>query len=272
MVKTGNKCCITIDDYFDLEQTLNCGQAFRFIPQSDGSFDGVVMDRVCNVSFEDNRLIIFSNADEDFWRFYFDIDTDYGAIQKQFRVIPNLDKACRYAGGIRVLRQNGWEALASFIISQNNNIKRISGIIERLCENFGQPIEGCDRFSFPEPEEIAKLTIEDLAPLRCGFRARYLIDAANKVVNGDVDLEKLKTCPVEQARESLKSIVGVGNKVADCTLLFGCHRIECLPVDVWIARALKELFPSGIPQEILPVAGIAQQMLFHYMRTGRSKD
>ena len=269
MTGVTNICRLDVKDYFNLEQTLNCGQAFRLILMPDGSFEGVVGKVFCNISCSDGSLVINSSADEEFWRVYFDLDTDYGEMQRLFSTVVNLDEACRYAGGIRVLRQDAWEALASFIISQNNNIKRITGIIERFCENFGDPIDGSSRFSFPDPERIAVLTVEDLAPLRCGFRARYLIDAAKKVTSRQVDLEEIRTLSIDEARERLKLITGVGNKVADCTLLFGFHRIECIPVDVWIARALAELFPQGLPREVLPVAGIAQQMLFHYMRTGR---
>lgn len=179
--------------------------------------------------------------------------------------IPALEPACRFAGGIRVLRQDGWEALASFILSQNNNIKRITGIIERLCCQFGNPIGG-GLCAFPPPERLAGLSPEDLAPLRSGFRARYLIDAARQVTGGTVDLAALSALPTAEARAELMKIVGVGKKVADCALLFGFGHGDCFPVDVWIGRALAELLPEGLPPSLAPCAGIAQQMIFHYMR------
>lgn len=258
-------CALRIPE-MDLAQTLNCGQSFRWRCEADGSFTGVAGRHPAHIRQQDDEFVITSTADEAFWRYYFDIETDYGVLKRLFCQTEQLVAPCLYAGGIRILRQDGWEALASFIISQNNHIKRISGIIERLCEGFGDPIEE-GVYAFPPPERLANCTVEDLAPLRCGFRARYLIDAAQKVCNGVVRLDALATLPLPQARDMLTQIVGVGRKVADCALLFGFYRLECFPVDVWIGRALKELFADGFPEALTPHAGIAQQMLFHYMRT-----
>lgn len=256
---------------FNLAQTLNCGQSFRWRCEDDGSFCGFAGSHPAHIRQNGDEITIISTADKIFWRHYFDIDTDYAALKRLFCGTEQLVEPCRLAGGIRLLRQDGWEALASFIISQNNNIKRISGIIERLCENFGEAV-GEGAYAFPAPEKLACLSVEDLAPLRCGFRARYLIDAARKVCDGVVRLDDLSTLPLDQARDMLTQIVGVGRKVADCTLLFGFYRLECFPVDVWIGRALKEMFPNGFPEELSPYAGIAQQMLFHYMRTRPKAD
>lgn len=258
-------CKLTIYS-FDLAKTLDCGQAFRWKRQPDGSFVGAALSHAAKITQQNDEITIISDADESFWRGYFDVDTDYQAIIEGLSQVEQMKEPCRLCGGIRVLRQDGWEALASFIISQNNNIKRISGIIERLCESFGDEI-GMGLYSFPSAERLAALTADDLAPLRCGFRARYLIDAAQKVASGEVALSELYTMPIDDARKRLKTIVGVGNKVADCALLFGFYRVECFPVDVWIRRALEEFFPSGIPEAMLPYAGIAQQFIFDYMRT-----
>ena len=141
----------------------------------------------------------------------------------------------------------------------------ITGIIERLCCQFGNPIGG-GLCAFPPPERLAGLSPEDLAPLRSGFRARYLIDAARQVTGGTVDLAALSALPTAEARAELMKIVGVGKKVADCALLFGFGHGDCFPVDVWIGRALAELLPEGLPPSLAPCAGIAQQMIFHYMR------
>ncbi|HWP51304.1 MAG TPA: DNA glycosylase [Clostridia bacterium] len=254
-----------------MEQTLNCGQSFRWRRGSDGIFVGAAGWYPARMCQQGDAVTIVSTADEVFWRHYFDIETDYCALKNLFCNTEQLIAPCLYAGGIRILRQDGWEALASFIISQNNNIKRISGIIERLCENFGDPI-GQGMYSFPPPEKLSGCSIEDLAPLRCGFRARYLIDAAQKVCNDTVQLGALAGLPLDEARAMLMQIVGVGRKVADCALLFGFYRLECFPVDVWIGRALKELFVGGFPEELTPYAGIAQQMLFHYMRTRQKPE
>ena len=120
---------------------------------------------------------------------------------------------------------------------------------------------------FPSPERLAGLEEEDLAYLRCGFRARYILDAARKVASGEVDLKALRTAPLAQAREQLMTIVGVGPKVADCALLYGLHRLEAFPMDVWMKRAMKEWFPGKKPEDFGPYAGVAQQYLFHYIRT-----
>ena len=171
----------------------------------------------------------------------------------------------RYAPGIRVLRQEPWEALCTFIISQNNNIPRIKGIVERFCEAFGHPIsEG--EYAFPTPQSICDKTPEQLSYLRAGFRAKYLIDAAQKVFSGELVLEELYTLPIEEARQKLQTIKGVGPKVCDCVLLYGLHRVDAFPVDVWMKRVLERFYPRGIPDCLLGTQGIAQQYLFHYIR------
>lgn len=256
---------------FDLAKTLDCGQAFRWHLQPDGSFLGAAQNHAARMVQNGDEITIYSDVEDSFWLDYFDVATDYNKVKADLACVEQMKEPCRLCGGIRVLRQDGWEAIASFIISQNNNIKRISGIIERLCENFGEPIS-MGLYSFPPPEKLANLTPEQLAPLRCGFRARYLIDAAQKVCSGEVDIKALYTLPIDEARSMLKSIVGVGNKVADCALLFGFHRVECFPVDVWIRRALEEFFPDGLPESVLPYAGIAQQFIFDYMRTRNSEQ
>jgi len=176
-----------------------------------------------------------------------------------------LRAATQFSPGIRVLRQDGWEALCTFILSQNNNISRIKGLVGRLCEHFGRPIPG--GFDFPTPERLAALSVLDLEPVRCGFRAKYIIDAAKAVSGGRFDLSAIYTLPIDEAFAALQSIHGVGPKVAHCALLFGFGRTECLPVDVWMRRAMDAWFPQGLPEEIQPVAGIAQQYIFHYART-----
>ena len=165
-----------------------------------------------------------------------------------------------------MLRQQPWEALCTFIISQNNNIPRITGIVGRMCAAFGRPLGG-GWHAFPTPEAIAALAPDALAPLRAGFRARYLVDAARRVVSGEVDLEALGTLPLDEAQAMLTRITGVGVKVAACTLLYGCGRVECVPVDVWMRRVLDRLYPGGIPACTYGYEGIAQQYLFHCART-----
>ncbi|NLJ32031.1 MAG: DNA-3-methyladenine glycosylase 2 family protein [Clostridiales bacterium] len=246
---------------FDLAQTLECGQCFRWDLQPDGSYTGIAGGRMLNVSAENLTEVL----KDPFWRRYFDFDLDYEKIRRELsRADPVLAEAARFAPGIRILNQDPWEALCSFILSQNNNIPRIRGIVARLCEQFGEETDGVR--SFPEPAALRSLSEEDLAGVRCGFRARYLLDAARRVDSGRVDLCALRTVPVAQARETLMTIVGVGPKVADCTLLYGLHRLEAFPMDVWMKRAMKTLFPGRAPESFGRYAGIAQQYIFHYSR------
>ena len=231
----------------DLAQTLDCGQSFRWTEREDGSFEGIAFGKCVTVRLENNTLYIENTTKDDFekiWYDYFDLSLDYGKI--------------------RILRQEPYEALCTFIISQNNNIKRIKGIVQRLCESFGEKIDG--GYAFPTAEKMSRLSPDDLAPLRAGFRNRYLVDAAQKVASGEVDLEKCRYCDYDEARAELMKITGVGVKVADCTLLFGLHRIEAFPVDVWMKRAMEKLFPNMKPDDFGEYAGIAQQYIFHYSR------
>lgn len=252
----------------DLAQTLDCGQCFRWVEREDGGFDGVAFGRSVTVRLDGTDLYI-ENADEsdrELWHSYFDLGLDYGKIRGEISAIhPILADAAKYAPGIRILRQEPYEALCTFIISQNNNIKRIKGIVQRLCEQFGDRLPD-GTYAFPDAEKMASLTADDLAPLRAGFRNRYLVDAARKVADGDVDLEKCRDCDYEEARRELMQITGVGVKVADCALLFGLHRIEAFPLDVWMKRAMATLFPGMTPGDFGQYAGIAQQYIFHYSR------
>ena len=256
----------------DLAQTLSCGQCFRWSEQSDGSFLGVVREKCARVYTENDRLIVdgAQEAERELWFRYFDLGLDYGAVRRELSAIhPTLAEAARYAPGIRILDQEPFEALISFIISQNNNIKRITGIVERLCEHFGEPIGGEGTrsvYSFPTAERLAALQPDDLAPIRAGFRHRYIIDAAQKVADGTIDLEAIRSTPYDEARAELMKIRGVGVKVADCVLLYGLHRLDGFPLDVWMKRAMAVLFPGLSPSDFGQYAGIAQQYIFHYAR------
>jgi len=253
---------------FDLEQTLDCGQCFRWSKNSDGSFCGVVSDIVATVTYKDNTLTIEQNkdADEKLWRSYFDLDLDYEAVKNSLSAVhPVLKEASDYAGGIRILNQDPFEALISFIISQNNNISRIKGIINRLCENFGEKLDDI-HFAFPTFDVLAKLSPDDLAPIRAGFRHRYIIDAAKRVQSGEINLESLREMEYFQAQKELMKITGVGVKVADCVLLYGLHRLESFPLDVWMKRAMNVLFDNMSIEKFGIYGGIAQQYIFHYSR------
>jgi len=235
----------------DLAETLDCGQAFRWRETTDGRWYGIAFGKEIELSLCDDTLILHDTTAEDYeklWRHYLDLDRDYSAIQRVISENETLTKMYNLCNGVRVLNQEPWETLCSFIISQNNNIKRIKGIIERLCETYGEKLNS--GYSFPTAERIAMLTVEDLTPLRCGFRAKYILDAAKRVASGEIDFDYIKTLPIDEARSELTKIYGVGDKVADCTLLFGLGFSDAFPKDVWIKRAMPCSSPTGCPKAV----------------------
>lgn len=263
-----NNAYITLSDNFDLPQTLDCGQAFRWEPVTDTRWRGIAHGKYLELEkLSSEQIVLYNTTQNDFqdiWKDYFDLERDYSAIITSISRNEVLKTAAQYGSGIRVLNQEPWETLCSFIISQNNNIKRIKGIISRLCENFGEKTEG--GYTFPAPEKLASLNVEDLAELRAGFRAKYIIDAAKKVASGEVNLSALKNLPTDCARTELMKIKGVGPKVADCALLFSHKHISAFPKDIWIKRAMQVLFDGELPEVAEPYAGIVQQYIFFYAR------
>ena len=211
-----------------LDQTLDCGQCITSSqtetetcqPDMEQTWHGRAKAHPLRISqLRDGSLLLHQPQDYPLWEEYFDLTTDYDAIRRTLSLDPTLKHAITFAPGIRILRQDPWEALCCFIISQNNNIKRIKGIVQRLCSCLGEPIPSSDCYSFPSPQRLATATLEELEPLRCGFRAKYLLDAARRVSSGQVQLDAIPQMPLEQARAHLMQIVGVGPKVADCALL-----------------------------------------------------
>lgn len=262
-----NNTVIENASYFSVEQTLDCGQAFRWTKKEDGSFEGIALGKFLKIRQDETKITLFDTDKSDFeniWLGYFDLERDYEKIVENTRSNETLNAAANYGSGIHILKQDSWEALCSFIISQNNNIPRIKGIVERLCENFGERTEF--GYLFPSADTISKLSIDDLSVLRSGFRAKYILDAAKKVASKETDLEKIALLPTDQAREELMKIYGVGQKVADCTLLYGMGHIDAFPKDVWIKRALKVLFSGNFPEQTEQYAGILQQYIFFYAR------
>lgn len=266
IVLSGVKC-------FDLGLCVDCGQAFRWRKNGQGFWQAAVKG-VKGEILQKDGVTVFKNTDretfEKIWIEYFDLTRDYEKILAGFDD-RYLKEACRAYPGIRILKQDSWEALCSFIISQNNNIPRIKGITDRLCRTFGEKIDE-DEYAFPTFETIACLDENDLAPLRAGFRNKYILDAAKKLAQGKILLSEIEKMPIEQAREELMKIKGVGKKVAECTLLYGFGRIEAFPVDVWVKRIMDELYPDGLPECTKGVEGIAQQYLFHWRRNTEEKE
>lgn len=256
----------------DPRKTFECGQCFRWNVDKGGDYFGVAFGRAAILrSCGEEVYIICERGDyEAIWHDYLDMDRNYEAIRKGFDAGEYLAKCADYGSGIRILRQERWEALCSFIISQCNNIPRIKGIVEKLCENFGEKRSFCGReyFSFPSAERIAGLEPEELAVLRAGYRAPYIINAARAVANGTLDLDKLALSDQKEAMKGLLSLNGVGPKVANCVLLFGLGHMEAFPIDVWMKRALKEHFsPDFDPDSLGDYAGLAQQYIFYYARS-----
>ncbi len=266
--KNGN---VYIDDVknFDLAMTLDCGQAFRW-KEDNGVWSGVAFGKRLKISKENESIVFFDTSKEDFeniWSDYFDFSRDYGKIIDDIKSDEILKKASDFGYGIRILNQEPFETLCSFIISQNNNIPRIKGIIDRLCKKYGQKIDD-DLYSFPDAETLSKLTANDLSDIRMGFRAKYIIDASKKVASGEVNLSDLFSLDTDTARTELMRIKGVGPKVADCTLLFSLKHFDAFPKDVWIKRAVEVLFPQGLPECANGYKGIVQQYIFYYSRSG----
>ncbi|MCF0136783.1 MAG: DNA-3-methyladenine glycosylase 2 family protein [Oscillospiraceae bacterium] len=256
-------------DELDIVKTFECGQCFRWNADDRGVYHGVASGNYAELETKDGLVYITTDADESFWRDYFDLGTDYAEISSAFT--GEYLETCRQFGcGIRILRQEPWEALCSFIISQCNNISRIKGIVEKLCRCFGDELKAGDVvcYGFPSAERLADLTPEELAPLRAGYRAEYIITAAKAVSDGSLDLEALKRMNCRDAVKELRKLKGIGEKVANCVVLFGLSHMEAFPVDVWMKRALKENFPEGFdPESLGAYAGLAQQYIFYYARS-----
>lgn len=265
--QNGNDLIIYDEDCFDIALTLDCGQAFRWSCDKQGVWSGIAGGRFLRLKQTGGEITLFDTSAEDFegfWRTYFDLDRDYSAIIASYDD-KSLVQACSEYRGIRILRQDEWETVCSFIISANNNIPRIKGIIGRLCESFGEKTaEGV--YSFPTAERIAALELSELDVLRAGFRNKYILDAARKIASGEVSLEKARNADFDSAKAELLKIKGVGEKVAQCALLYGFGRVEAFPVDVWVRRIVSELYPDGLPECIRGTEGIAQQYLFHWRR------
>lgn len=253
---------------------FDCGQCFRFDVLADGSAEGTVGREHAKISVQGDTVTVDGGQDRELWRRFLCIDEDYDAIKKNIgehfgKYGDVIFDAMRVGDGIRILRQDEWEALCSFIVSQNNNIGRIKKIIARLCEKFGEPFESGGKiyYSFPKAETLACAGESELFSCGTGFRAKYISDAAKRVASGETDLGLIAAMDDEAAREELMKICGVGPKVANCALLFGFHRLSSFPIDVWIKRVLDKYYKNGIDLgDLGDYAGVAQQYLFYYER------
>ncbi|MGI5978596.1 MAG: DNA-3-methyladenine glycosylase family protein [Oscillospiraceae bacterium] len=255
----------------NLKKTFSCGQCFRWEAGTDGSYRGVAYGKALTLWETGGAVFCDAAADElPFWRQYFDLDADYAAFEKRFTDPPYLLECMAYGHGIRILRQEPWEALCSFILSQCNNIPRIQKIVAALCRCFGESLPG-GQYTFPSAARIAPLSESDLAPLRAGYRTAYVLEAARRIDSGVLDLGALSVLPDEEVFSKIRGLPGVGAKVANCFLLYGLHKMSRFPVDVWMRRALAAHFPPDYDPAVLgPGAGLAQQYIFYYER-GRGR-
>lgn len=269
---------------FNLQHIFLCGQCFRWEENSDGSFTGIALDRVVKIKTSDKQITIFNTNLREYneiWSKYFDISRDYGILKRSIAKDDIMRAAVEYGNGIRILRQDTWETIVSFIISASNNIPRIKNIISALCKLYGNKIEafGSTYYSFPTPDILRGLTVEDLAPIRSGFRAKYIIDAVNAVFDGRLNISEFPAMTTSEIKKQLLTVNGIGNKVADCILLFGCGRFDVFPVDTWIKKAMHSLYPSECKQYgdirlagekyFGESCGLAQQYLFYYARENK---
>lgn len=279
-------------EFFSPRLVFDCGQSFRFEQVKntphDCEFAGVAYGKYISVALEGDRLYIY-NVNEDEWNTtfcsYFGLDRDYRQIQDSIRSLsqnPALSSAIEKSSGIRILRQEPWEALCSFIISQNNNIPRIKGLISALSYKCGNPCDltGMEEhiadahrsvlgstYTFPTPESLTALGVDGLRELKTGFRAKYIYDACTRVLSGQTDLCLIDKMSTKEAISSLCEICGVGPKVASCALLFGYSKLDAFPIDVWIKKVIAKYFDDDFsPESLGEYAGVAQQYLFYYER------
>ena len=259
---------------FEPKHIFECGQCFRWDEEPDGSYTGIVKDNVINVKKVDNTVYFTSLGADNLKNLvddYFDLGRDYEKIKETLSEIDEyLENSIRYGNGIRILNQDLWETIISFIISANNNIPRIKGIINRISQKY------------PTVENLAKATVEDLRNLGLGFRDVRVYETTHKILNKEVDLEKLHQEPdTQKVRDTLLTLSGVGPKVADCILLFSTlKRFDVFPIDVWVRRVMNELYIKNEDEtkvnkrEIEKLAkekygdleGLAQQYLFYWKR------
>ena len=269
---------------FNLAHTLECGQSFRW-RAIDEWYYGVVDGRLLRVRQEDRTVVVESSDDDAaeelsaFCRRYFDLNRDLPAILKAVDTDPYIHHAIQAYWGMRILNQDLWECIGSFVLSQNNNVPRIKGIIRTISAQYGRRValNGQVDYTFPTPHALVEAGVDGLHSCRMGYRAPYLWDISSAVTAGALDLEMLKGMPHNEARQTLMRFRGIGEKVADCICLFALGHMEALPIDVWIKRIIEQIYLKrrASIREIRAFTqnyfgehmGYAQQYLFHYART-----
>ena len=278
-----NDVVLTEYESFVVSQILECGQCFRFECISEENYVVTAFGRILNIYQDGNEIVFKNTTKEDFeniWINYFDLNRNYDEIKEKIsRGDEIMKKAVEYAPGIRILNQDRFECLVSFIISQNNRIPMIKKVIANISEKYGELIgefEGRKYYAFPTPEQLSKADEAGLMECKTGFRAKYIIDAVNRVLSGEINLNA-DDMDTDSLREMLMKIKGVGPKVADCAMMFSFGRCETFPTDVWVRRIMSELYFDGREAGVKEIhakadecfgeyAGYAQQYLFNYAR------
>ena len=272
---------------FEPKHIFECGQCFRWNLEDDGSYTGVFNENVLNVKKEKDEVQFKGAVNGNIKEIvdeYFDLKRDYSKIKKELSEIDeNLNLSIKYGNGIRILNQDLWETIISFIISANNNIPRIKGIIEKMSKKYGKEIyyNGTKYYTFPRPEDLENVTVEDFRNLGVGFRDIRLYKTTQMILENKIDLKSLYKEPTTNVKEKLLTLSGVGEKVADCILLFSTlKRFDVFPIDVWVRRVMNELYIKNEDEtkvnkrEIQKFAyekfgkleGLAQQYLFYWKR------
>jgi N-glycosylase/DNA lyase len=277
----GNRVIVRNIKDFNAVHTFECGQCFRWIRQADGSYTGVVRGKVLNVSVEDDTLILKNTNLEDFkniWFDYFDLGRDYGQVKEAVMRDAIMREAAAFGWGIRLLKQDIWETLISFIISANNRIPRIMKTVGVISKIYGEKLEmdGEEYYSFPVVSKLTQSSLQDLEVCKGGFRCKYILNSSRMISDGEISLNKISQLDTDSARKELMKFPGVGPKVADCVLLYSGTKYDVFPTDVWVKRVMEELYfkrEAGF-KEIHEfarnyfgnLAGFAQQYLFYFAR------
>ncbi|MBR5779648.1 MAG: DNA-3-methyladenine glycosylase 2 family protein [Clostridia bacterium] len=266
--KIENHLLLSECENFDPFVSCECGQCFRFNKISEDEYLLFACNRPLTIRKQSDGWLFLDITEEEFRKSfldYFDLQRDYGEIISSYSGDESIARAATEGNGIRIFRQDAFETIISFIISANNNIPRIKKIIEALCALLGERVG--NGYAFPTPESIVNAGIEGLAPIRAGFRTKYIVDAAKKVASGEISLEYVKRCGYTDALNELKKIKGVGDKVANCVLLFGFGYYNAFPIDVWVKRVINKYYGESFdPCTLGEYAGVAQQYLFYYER------
>ncbi len=263
---------------FNIQQIADSGQCFRLNKQEENRYSLVAYGRHLELLQLEEEEIELSCSEEEYeglWKDYFDLDYDYQHLVTELMNGQDsfLRSAAEYGRGIRILRQDFFEMMISFIISQNKNIPSIKSTVEAISRKYGTPIDPGTRkgkclYAFPTPQQLAAATKEELRALKVGYRDEYILRAARAAAEGELDLAGIGSCGYQEAFQRLIALPGIGEKVANCICLYGLHHIEVFPVDVWIKRILKEIYQDQFdPGRYNGYAGIVQQYMFFYMRS-----